>query len=79
MLLKKLRGHLDARQQRLLAGVAVLEKTRIGKQPRETVDALLCEATALQAASLPALLDLVERWIRQHRVPGTTPVRELKS
>ena len=29
--------------------------------------------------TLPALLDLVERWIRQHRVPGTTPVRELKS
>ncbi|HRX61972.1 MAG TPA: hypothetical protein P5260_12280 [Candidatus Competibacter sp.] len=57
MLLEKLRGHLDARQQRLLAGVAVLEKTRIGKQPRETVDALLCEATALQAESLPALLD----------------------
>lgn len=48
---------LDHRQQRLLAGVAVLEKTRIGKQPRETVDALLCEATALQAESLPALLD----------------------
>ena len=32
-----------------------------------------------ESESLPALLDLVERWIRQHRVPGTTPVRELKS
>ncbi len=29
--------------------------------------------------TLPALLDLIEHWIRQHRVPGTPPVRELKS
>ena len=28
--------------------------------------------------TLPALLDLVEHWIRQHRVPGAAPVRELK-
>ena len=57
MLLEKLSGHLDSRQQRVLAGVAVLEKTRIGRQPRETVDALLCEATALKPESLPGLLD----------------------
>ena len=56
MLLEKLRGNLDARQERVLAGIAVLEKTRIGKQPRETADALLSEATALESESLPAVL-----------------------
>jgi hypothetical protein len=34
-LLEKFRGHLNSRQQLVLAGVAVLEKTRIGKQPRD--------------------------------------------
>lgn len=53
MLLEKFSGHLDNLQQRLLAGVAVIEKTRIGKQPKELIDALLCEATALAPAALP--------------------------
>lgn len=57
MLLEKLRGHLDSRQESVLAGVAVLEKTRVGKQPRETADALLCEATVLDSQSLPAVLE----------------------
>ncbi len=57
MLLEKFSGHLDNRQQLLLAGVAVVEKTRIGKQTREIADAMLCEATALELASLPAVLE----------------------
>ena len=55
-LLEKFRGHLNKQQQLVLAGVAVLEKTRIGKQPRTMADSLLCEATALQPGALPALL-----------------------
>ena len=57
MLLEKFRGHLDNRQQRMLAGIAVVEKMRIGKQPRETADAMLGEAAALEPEVLPALLD----------------------
>ncbi|MBV2089324.1 MAG: hypothetical protein KUF72_00385 [Candidatus Thiodiazotropha sp. (ex Ctena orbiculata)] len=57
MLLEKFSGHLDNLQQLVLAGVAVVEKTRIGKQYREMADALLCEATALELAQLPAVLD----------------------
>lgn len=55
MLLEKFSGHLDNHQQMVLAGIAVVEKTRIGKQPREIDDALLCEATAMEPASLPAI------------------------
>ncbi|MFC1702457.1 hypothetical protein ACFL1J_06935, partial [Pseudomonadota bacterium] len=59
MLLEKFKGHLDAQQQLVLAGVAVVEKTRIGKQPREMVDDLLCEATALSPTQLPIALDML--------------------
>ena len=55
-LLEKFRGHLNKQQQLVLAGVAVLEKTRIGKQARTMADSLLCEATALQPRALPVLL-----------------------
>ncbi len=55
-LLEKFSGHLDSRQQLVLAGVAVLEKTRIGKQQQPMANSLLCEATALEPTALPALL-----------------------
>jgi hypothetical protein len=55
-LLEKFRGHFNPQQQLVLAGVAVLEKTRIGKQTRQMADSLLCEAAALEATALPALL-----------------------
>ncbi len=55
-LLEKYAGHLNNQQRLVLAGVAVLEKTRIGKQPRQMADALLCEAASLEPAILPALL-----------------------
>ncbi|MEJ1487094.1 MAG: hypothetical protein RPU72_01825 [Candidatus Sedimenticola sp. (ex Thyasira tokunagai)] len=62
MLLEKYSGHLDNRQQLLLAGVAVVEKMRIGKQTREIADAMLCEATALELASLPAVLETLSEF-----------------
>lgn len=57
MLLEKYDGHLNHQQQMALAGVAVAEKTRMGKQTREVADALLCEATALESESLPTVLE----------------------
>lgn len=56
-LLERFRGHLNSQQQLVLAGVAVLEKTRIGRQPRTMADSLLCEATALEPKALPVLLE----------------------
>ncbi len=57
MLFEKFSGHLDIQQEMLLAGVAVVEKTRVGKQTREVADALLCEATAMDLLSLPTALE----------------------
>jgi hypothetical protein len=57
MLLEKFSGHMDNQQQMVLAGVAVVEKTRIGKQTHEMADALLCEATAMEPTSLPGVLE----------------------
>lgn len=56
LLLEKFAGHLSPHQQRVLAGVAVLEKIRIGKQQRDHADALLSEASGLDAATLPQLV-----------------------
>jgi hypothetical protein len=47
LLLEKFSSHLSVHQRQVLAGVAVLEKMRIGKQSQENMDRLLCEATAL--------------------------------
>lgn len=57
MLLEKFSGHLNYQQQMVLAGVAVIEKTRVGKQSREIADALLCEATPVGPLSLPKVLE----------------------
>ncbi|MEA3642423.1 MAG: hypothetical protein VBE63_21125 [Lamprobacter sp.] len=43
---------LDAPQRLLLAGVAVLEKARGGAQDRDLMEALLCEATTLDAGTI---------------------------
>lgn len=59
MQLEKFSGHLDTQQQMVLAGIAVVEKTRIGKQPREMADAMLCEATAMETSSLPSILEML--------------------
>ncbi len=44
-LLDRHEAHLDRPQRLVLAGIAVLEKTHVGRQPRDTVEALLEEAT----------------------------------
>ena len=51
LLLEKFRGHLSDHEQLLLAGVAVLEKMRVGKQAQLDADQLLSEATALDGES----------------------------
>ena len=51
-LLERLRSHLSEEEQLVLAGIAVLEKMRIGRQPRETFDQLLNEATTLSREAL---------------------------
>ncbi|BAU58043.1 hypothetical protein HH1059_13340 [Halorhodospira halochloris] len=56
LLLEKLRGHLNIEEKLTLAGVAILEKIRLGKQSLETVDQLLCEATALPRTQLKSAL-----------------------
>jgi hypothetical protein len=57
MLFQKFEGHLDNQQRHTLAGIAIIEKTRVGKQTREIANALLCEATALPPSSLPETLE----------------------
>ncbi|MBK5965273.1 hypothetical protein CCR95_14545 [Thiocystis minor] len=51
ILLEKFQSHLTADQRLVLAGVAILEKMRVGKQTQTAMDDLLCEATALDAAA----------------------------
>lgn len=43
---------LDETMRIVMSGVAVLDKVRIGRQPRETVDVMLTEATALPLDTL---------------------------
>ncbi|MBE0471156.1 MAG: hypothetical protein IBX55_16800, partial [Methyloprofundus sp.] len=52
LLLEKFSSHLNDSQRQVLAGVAVLEKMRIGKQSQDNMDCLLCEATTMTLHSL---------------------------
>lgn len=52
VLLDKFSSHLDEPKQLILAGVAALEKMRVGKKTKPVADALLCEATALSQLQL---------------------------
>lgn len=52
LLLEKFQTHLTDNQRHVLAGVAILEKMRIGKQNQENMNRLLCQATALPSESL---------------------------
>jgi hypothetical protein len=47
LLLEKFSAHLTQEQRLVLAGVAILEKIRVGKQNQVNMDRLLCEATTL--------------------------------
>jgi hypothetical protein len=50
-LLEKFQSHLNDAQRLALAGVAILEKMRVGKQTQPDMDALLGEAAALDSAT----------------------------
>jgi len=52
LLLEKYQAHLTSNQQKVLAGVAVLAKMRIGKQDQDTMSSLIAEATALDRVSV---------------------------
>lgn len=56
LLLEKFQAHLSTEHRLLLAGIAILEKMRVGKQSQEKMDRLLCEATALSVDSLNTAL-----------------------
>ncbi|MCW8885042.1 MAG: hypothetical protein OQK12_07270, partial [Motiliproteus sp.] len=56
-LLEKFKGHLDREPKLALAGVAVLEKMRIGRQPRELVDQLIAESSALTSSQVNRALE----------------------
>ncbi len=55
-LLNKHGATLNRSQRLVLAGIAVLDKAHVGPTPRDTVDALLSEATTLDVAALRATL-----------------------
>ena len=61
LLLEKFQAHLNDPQRLALAGVAILEKMRIGKQNQEAMNALLSEATALDSESLHSALQVLNR------------------
>jgi hypothetical protein len=56
LLLEKFKAHLNPEQQRVLAGVAVLTKMRVGKHSRDAMDRLIGEAAALEAGKVSAAL-----------------------
>ncbi len=59
LLLEKFQAHLTAAQRQVLAGVAIMEKMRIGRQPQPQVDRLLCEVTALPASTVQEALTVL--------------------
>ncbi|MBC7489075.1 MAG: hypothetical protein H7240_02740 [Glaciimonas sp.] len=61
LLLEKFQAHLNAEQRLVLAGVAILEKMRIGKQSQDDMNGLLCEATALPASALAKALSVLSQ------------------
>jgi len=56
LLLEKFKAHLNPEQQRVLAGVAVLTKMRVGKHSQDTMDRLIGEAAALESGKVSAAL-----------------------
>ena len=60
-LLEKFQGHLNDPQRLALAGVAILEKMRVGKQTQPAMDTLLGEAAALDSATLHTALQALSQ------------------
>jgi hypothetical protein len=52
LLLEKFKAHLNPEQQRVLAGVAVLTKMRVGKHSQNAMDRLIGEAAALESGKV---------------------------
>lgn len=61
LLLEKFSTHLSHEQRQVLAGVAILEKMRVGKQSQDNMNYLLCEATALTSGSLSSALQALSQ------------------
>jgi hypothetical protein len=61
LLLEKFSTHLSHEQRYVLAGVAILEKMRVGKQSQNNMDYLLCEATALNSKVLSSSLQALSQ------------------
>jgi hypothetical protein len=61
LLLEKFSSHLSDQQRQVLAGVAVLEKMRVGKQSQDNMDRLLCEATAHTLGSVSNALQALSQ------------------
>ncbi len=61
LLLEKFSTHLSHEQRQVLAGVAILEKMRVGKQNQDNMNYLLCEATALTSVSLSSALQALSQ------------------
>jgi hypothetical protein len=61
LLLEKFSSHLSDQQRQVLAGVAVLEKMRVGKQSQENMNRLLCEATAHTLGSVSSALQALSQ------------------
>jgi hypothetical protein len=57
LLLDKLAARLDRPMRLVLTAVAVLDKLRVARQTRNMMDALLCEATALEPAVIEQSVD----------------------
>ena len=58
-ILQRFAADLDRPQRLVLAGIAVLEKTRVGKQPRPVADALLSEAAGLDDEALNGAVEVL--------------------
>jgi hypothetical protein len=61
LLLEKFQAHLNPEQQRVLAGVAVLAKMRVGKQSQDSMDRLIGEAAALESRTVSAALRVLSQ------------------
>lgn len=56
LLLEKFQAHLNPELRRVLAGVAILTKMRVGKQSQEVMDRLIGEASSLDAETVRTAL-----------------------
>jgi hypothetical protein len=61
LLLEKFQSHLNVDQRLVLAGVAILEKMRVGKHSQESIDQLLSEATCLGVDSQQSALQTLSQ------------------